>query len=123
MPQKIILQCGEQQIVLPVTFQYDSMDSGDREHNDSRAAQISSLFSFATDGDPLALLTPLAHLLSECDSDGCKSKATKSNCMPISNHPTVCSRPRDRAPFSVAIRRSLRASSPHACLELFFICK
>lgn len=25
MPQKIILQCGEQQIVLPVTFQYDSM--------------------------------------------------------------------------------------------------
>uniref|UniRef100_F1KWT2 Nuclear factor NF-kappa-B p105 subunit n=2 Tax=Ascaris suum TaxID=6253 RepID=F1KWT2_ASCSU len=73
MPQKIILQCGEQQIVLPVTFQYDSMDSGDREHNDSRAAQISSLFSFATDGDPLALLTPLVHLLSECDSDGCNA--------------------------------------------------
>ncbi|VDM39891.1 unnamed protein product [Toxocara canis] len=68
---KIIIQCGKQQIVLPLTFQ---CDSSLREETlpQERAEQVSSLFSFASGGDPLALLSPLVPLLSEVDSDGCK---------------------------------------------------
>lgn len=38
-----------------------------------KEALITSLFEFAAEGEPLALVKPLTPLLSTFDNDGCKS--------------------------------------------------
>ncbi|VDK55438.1 unnamed protein product [Anisakis simplex] len=71
---KIILQCGKQQIILPIRFQLSVTNTTEAINNEEfRSTQLSSLFNFASGGDPLALLSPFAHLLNETDSDGCKT--------------------------------------------------
>ncbi|VDD92015.1 unnamed protein product [Enterobius vermicularis] len=58
-------------------FQVNVVKSVEFPKNDEKVKvedwlQLRSLFTFAAEGDPLALLAPMAALLSATDNDGCK---------------------------------------------------
>ncbi|VDK81961.1 unnamed protein product [Litomosoides sigmodontis] len=70
---KIFLRSDTQQFELPVQLHIsDANNTHDKAVVDKEAV-ITSLFEFATEGEPLALVKPLTPLLGTFDNDGCNA--------------------------------------------------
>ncbi|VDN17089.1 unnamed protein product [Gongylonema pulchrum] len=73
---KIFLRSGSQQLELPLQLHISEAGDGSRKFVTDvpdAAAQIASLFEFATEGEPLALMKPLVPFLAASDNDGCNA--------------------------------------------------